>query len=63
MKSNLILNYQDWLELGSCKEVYEDVKSGVKAGEPYIVKDMKGMFTGKICMDSHEELSVNFERA
>ena len=62
MKNNWILNYQDWLELGSCHEVYNDVKRGVKSGEVYVVKDRKGMFTGTVCMDSHEELKVSFER-
>lgn len=57
------MNYQDWLELGQNKEVYNDVKMGVKAGESYVVKDLKGMFAGTVSMDSHEELMVTFQKA
>ena len=62
-KKNRIMHYQDWLALGGSTEVYNDVKRGVKAGESYVVKDNRGMFTGTICMDSREELKVSFERA
>ena len=62
-KNNWIMHYHDWLALGGSKEVYNDVKRGVQAGEIYVVKDKKGMFSGTICMDSREELKVSFERA
>ena len=61
--NNWIMNYHDWLALGGSKEVYNEVKKGVRAGELYVVKDAKGMFSGLISMDSHEELKVSFERA
>jgi len=62
MENSWFIDYQDWLELGSCREVYNDVKRGVKAGESYIVRDIKGVFTGVVTMDSHGELRVNFQK-
>lgn len=62
MTTTWTMEYQDWLELGGTKEVYNEVKRGVKAGEVYTVRDHRGMFAGTICMDSHNELKVNFKR-
>ena len=53
-----VIEFDDWLKLQDSSEVYEDVKSGLLAGEKYHVKGNDGKLIGVINLNSSEELEI-----
>ena len=53
-----VIEFDDWEKLKDTSEVYEDVKSGLLAGEKYLVKDSSGKVVGVIDLNSSQELEI-----
>ena len=54
------LSLADWVDLKRGSEVYTDIKSGLQAGERYVVRDQSGAIMGLITLDNVQELRINF---